>query len=70
MGKGDGRFNTGNGLLIGLSVALWLLVLPGAWYAYHHLPEFRPLPFPAASGDTSKSLTAEQKGWALATSAI
>jgi len=71
MGKGDGLFNTGNGLLIGLSVALWLLVLPGAWYAYRHLPEFGRFPsLPASSGDTSNSLTAEQKGWALATSAI
>jgi len=59
--------------LIGLSVTLWVLVLTGGgWFAYRHLDRFDPIftRFPVSTGDTSKSLTVEQKGWALATSAM
>ncbi|HET8578986.1 MAG TPA: DUF1266 domain-containing protein [Methylomirabilota bacterium] len=49
------------------------MVLTGGWFAYRHLGQSYPIlvpSFPISTGDTSKSLTAEQKGWALATSAI
>ena len=71
MGKAGGFFGSGNRLLIGLSVALWLVVLTGGWFAYHHLPDFRPIhSLLASTGDRSSSLTVQQKGWALATSAM
>lgn len=72
MGEREGLF-AGHGLLIGASVTLWLVVLTGGWLAYRNLDRFYPalVPrLPVSTGDTSKSLTAEQKGWALATSAL
>jgi hypothetical protein len=71
VGKERAFFDTGNRLLVGLSVTLWLVVLTGGWFAYRRLPDLRLIPSsPISAGDRSDSLTAEQKGWALATSAI
>jgi uncharacterized protein DUF1266 len=72
MAEREGLF-AGHGLLIGASVTLWLLVLTGGWFAYRNLDRFSAglIPrLPVSAGDTSGSLTAEQKGWALATSAL